>query len=412
MVFMGKRSLKSNQFIGGVGRFLAKIVASALLLVVVVIAVSSISPIYDFKEVHPFAGPDIYNPYSDFESPNCWKRANFHTHTRVDGVMNECDHSPSEVLDVYESLGYDIVTFSNHNELTDHPKGEALQVDLYEHGYNLFKFHKLTFGAKSVWRFDHLLPIFASQKQFQIEQLAKDADMVQLNHPLRTPTLSKAQLQRLSGYKLIELDSGKSTDNDYWDSALSAGRYSFGVANDDLHYPNRSSKIARRCNFLSTPSAKYEDILATLNKGCFYSMRLPDYGNGDWGVKREKCAHLPHIKDISLEDDVVSIRFSEPATLVKMIGQNHSTLASYQDCDSVEYAITASDTYVRAVAHFPGGEVIYTNPFARYNSSLQKSPFDSEMPRINLLWSVLFNLLLLTICALVGYIFYKNIIKR
>ena len=109
-----------------------------------------------------------------------------------------------------KSFGYDIVTFSNHNELTDHPTDKALQVNLYEHGYNLLKFHKLVFGAEKVWRFDHLLPIFASQKQFQIAQLSQDADIVQLNHPLRTPTLTKSQLQRLSGYKLIELDSGKS----------------------------------------------------------------------------------------------------------------------------------------------------------------------------------------------------------
>ena len=48
----------------------------------------------------------------------------------------------------------------------------------------------------------------------------------------------------------MELDSGKSTENEYWDWALSAGHYSFGLANDDLHYPDKSSRIAVRCNFL------------------------------------------------------------------------------------------------------------------------------------------------------------------
>jgi hypothetical protein len=31
----------------------------------------------------------------------------------------------------------------------------------------------------------------------------------------------------------MELDTHVSTENEYWDWALSAGHYSFGVANDD-----------------------------------------------------------------------------------------------------------------------------------------------------------------------------------
>ncbi len=393
-------------------RYIAKAVGAILLILIAIVTLSSISPIYNFREAKPFAGPDIYNPYHNIDSVHCWKRANFHTHTRVEGIMNECRYWPEDVLRAYEGLGYDIVTFSNHNELTAHPRSEELQVDVYEHGYNLLKFHKLTFGAEEELRFDHILPILASQKQFQIELLSKDADIIQLNHPLRTPTLSKGQLERLSGYKLIELDSGKSTENDYWDAALSAGRYSFGLANDDLHYPDRSSKIAVRCNFLSTPSARYEDILKVLNEGGFYSMRIPDYGNGDWNIKREKNSKVPQIEDISLTESLISIRFSESASLIKVIGQGHTTLASSNDCDTLTYAMKGSDPYARIVAHFPGGEVIYTNPFARYDATLQESPFDLTPPEKNILLTILFNLLLLVIFLADGYAFYKYIIKR
>ena len=48
-------------------------------------------------------------------------------------------------------------------------------------------------------------------------------------------------MQKLGGYRIMELDSGKSTENEYWDWALSAGHYSFGLANDDLHYPDKSA---------------------------------------------------------------------------------------------------------------------------------------------------------------------------
>lgn len=416
---MGKSALKEGRFgDNAVAKALRKVlrvalkgVASLLLIVIAIVAITSVSPIYNFKPSEPFRGPDIYNPYSDFDTTSSWKRANFHTHTRVEGILNECEYWPDEVLEFYESLGYDIVTFSNHNELTTHPTDKELQVDLYEHGYNLFKFHKLVFGAKEECRFDHLLPLFASQKQFQINLLSKGADLIQINHPLRTPTLSEGQLELLSGYGLIELDSGKSIENEYWDSALSAGRYSFALANDDLHYPDRTNRIAVRSNFLCTPSAKYEDILSTLNKGCFYSMRTPDYGHGDWAVKRERNRTLPHIEDIGLKDSVVYIRLSEPAEQIKMVGEHHTTLALGTNCDEMTYAMRSADPYVRVIAIFPGGEAIYTNPFARYDSSSEESPFDGELPRVNILLTTLFNLLLLALFMAAGVALYR-LIKR
>ncbi len=392
-------------------RILLKSVVSIVLVAVAIFAATSVSPIYDFKSPTKFEGADIYNPYKGFDAQNGWKRANFHTHTRVEGIMNECDYWPDEVLRYYEDLNYDIVTFSNHNKKTAHPKGEEYQSNGYEHGYNLFKFHKLVFGADDVWHFDHLLPILASQKQFQIEQLTKDAEMVQINHPLRTPTLSNGQFEKLSGYKLIELDSGKSTESNYWDSALSAGRYCFGVANDDLHHPDKSYKIARRCNFLCTLSARYEDILQTLNEGCFYSMRLPDYGRGDWDVKREKNRTIPYIKSIGVDGDTVYITLSEVAKRIEITGQNREMLAEHNDCDSVAYTMRATDPYARITAHFSEGEVIYTNPFARYNASVQATPYNELSPEVNILLTALFNLLLVAICLASGYLLYK-VVRR
>ena len=151
------------------------------------------------------------------ESDICWKRANFHTHTRVKGILNECEYWPAETDEAYRKFGYDIVTFSNHNELTLHPYDSLLQVNVYEHGINLFKYHKLVFGCDEVNRFDHLIPLFASQKQFQLDLLGKESDFIQMNHPLRTTGTSKSHMQKLGGYRIMELDSGKSTENEYWD---------------------------------------------------------------------------------------------------------------------------------------------------------------------------------------------------
>ena len=153
------------------------------------------------------------------------------------GILNECEYWPDETDAAYRKFGYDIVTFSNHNELTVHPYDPLLQVNVYEHGYNLFKYHKLVFGCSDVNLFDHLVPLFASQKQFQLDLLGKESDFIQMNHPLRTIGTSKDHMRKLGGYRIMELDSGKSKENEYWDWALSAGHYSFGLANDDLHFP-------------------------------------------------------------------------------------------------------------------------------------------------------------------------------
>lgn len=390
---------------------IVKTVASVALIAFMAIFATSVSPVYTYDDPSPFTGPDIFNPYRSIDTAYCWKRANFHTHTRVEGIFNECEYWPGEVCDAYEKFGYDIVTFSNHNELTGHPFDPALQVNVYEHGYNLFKYHKLVFGSGKVNRFDHLLPLFAFQKQFQLDLLGKDSDFIQFNHPLRTNGISKEQMEKLSGYEIMELDSGKSTENEYWDWALSAGHYSFGLANDDLHYPDRSSRIAVRCNFLCTPSASYGDISKTLMNGCYYSMRVPDYGKGDWDAKYAGNTDLPSIKDIGLDRSSIYMSLSENADSIKVTGQNHAVLKHVTDTYGIEYAMKAEDSYARITAYFPDGEVIYTNPFARYDASADSDPFNGPSHSISWILTVLYNLLVLLLFIGTAALLVKTIRK-
>ena len=382
-------------------RGLLKVLVSVLFLLLLAVLVTGISPVYDFREPAPFSGPDIFNPYRDLDTAFCWKRASLHTHTRVKGPFppNESEAWPQEVYDAYRKLGYDIVTFSNHNEITAHPFDSTLQVNVYEQGYSPFKFHKLVFGSDRVKHFDPLLPLLASQKQFELDRLGKDADLVQINHPYRTVGTSEDHMAKLSGYGLMELDTHISTQNEYWDWALSAGHYSFGVANDDLHHPGNHGQIGIRCTFLCTPSGRYEDLLRTLRGGCFYAMRVPDYGDGDWDVKYERNRHLPFIRDIGLCRDTVYMTLSAPADSIRVNGQDHRTLALVEDTDRIAYVFTPEDPFARLTAFFPEGEVIYTNPFARYDASVSDSPFDPAPQRIDWLLTVLYNLLVL---ALIG----------
>jgi hypothetical protein len=389
-------------------------VASLLLLLLMAVWATSVSPIYSFREPRPFRGPDIFNPYAALDTAQGWKRANFHTHTRVKGPFppNECEAWPQETYDTYRKLGYDIVTFSNHNELTTHPFDPSLQVNVYEQGYSPFKFHKLVFGSEGVIHWDPLLPVLTSQMQFELDYLGKGSDFIQMNHPYRTIGLTEVDMKALSGYEIMELDTHVSTQNEYWDQALSAGHYSFGLANDDLHHARSARHIAIRCNFLCTPSARYEDLKNTLLGGCYYAMRVPNYGDGDWEEKIEKNHKLPKICTIGLEGSKIFMTLSQKADSIRVNGQDHATLLLARDTDRVEYTLGADEPFARLTAYFPEGEVIYTNPFARYDASVSASPMDNAPQRVNWVLTVLYNLLVLALMAATLYLFVRLYRKK
>lgn len=392
-------------------------VALKSLLVVILVAISiaiatSFSPIYNFAEPRPFCGPDIYNPYRDIDTAHCWKRANIHTHTRVEGILNECEFSADSVYHIYKSFDYDIIGFTNHNELTKHPIDKELQMDIYEHGYNALNYHIMTYGAKRVWLYDALMPLFASQKQFMLDKLSDDADLVQINHPQRIRLFNYADLEKISGYRLMELTAAEEEiENKQWDIALSAGRYSHGIMNDDLHYPDRPEKIAIRCSFICTPTERYEHVKEALIEGCFYSMSVPNYGDGDWGVKYALNRELPKVKDIGLRDSTIYIELSTAADSIKIVGSNHRTLHTAYSATSAEYTMQSSDSYARIMAFYNDGAVIYSNAFARYDSAMEESPYRGDMYSINTTLTIIFNIAVALCLALVLALIYI-IIRR
>ena len=396
-------------------KVIGKLLCALLLVLVLAVLVTGISPIYRFPAPRPFSGPDIFNPYAKLDSAFGWKRSVFHVHTRVKGPFppNECPQWPAWVDSVYRNdFGYEIVTFSNHNELTRHPTDSSLQVNVYEQGYSPFKFHKLVFGSRKVVHWDPLLPVLASQRQAELNYLGAGSDFIQFNHPLRTLCTGKSQLEKLSGYRIMELDSGISTENEYWDWALSAGHYSFGLANDDLHHPEDPWCIAVRCNFLCTPSGQYADLKRVLLEGGYYAMRVPDWGNEGWEVKYARNRSLPSVTAIGLRDSTVYIALSQSASRIVVNGQDHAVLAEASEAQSLEYQFKSTDSYARITAYFPDGAVIYTNPWARYDAASQDTPYTDNPHQVNWLLTLLYNLLVLLavmgVLRLMGKLFKKK----
>lgn len=391
-----------------------KTVAALGLLFVLALVITGVGPVYSFRAPEPFHGEDIFNPYASLDTVQGWKRANFHTHTKVAGPwpLNECPRWPDYVDSVYRKLGYDIVTFSNHNELTRHPYDSTLQVNVYEHGYSIPQYHLLVFGSQKVIHWDPLLPLTASQKQFCLDYLGRSSDFIQMNHPYRVRFAKKSHMEKLSGYEIMELDTHISTENEYWDWALSCGHYSFGLANDDLHFPDRHEKIAIRCNFVQTPSGRYEDLRNALLGGCYYAMRVPDYGQGDWTEKIARNHELPKVENIGLDGRTIYLKLSAQADSIRVNGQDHATLALATCTDSLSYTFRPEDPFARMTAFFPDGAVIYTNPFARYDASVASDPFNNAPQAISWVRTLLYNLCLLAIVWLLVSALLKLFRKR
>lgn len=396
-----------------------RVPAGALLTVLGIIVVTNVSPIYDFEEGKAFEGNEIYNPYTDVDSATVWTRANFHTHTHATKWINECELYPDSVRAYYDRLGYDLVSFSNHMELTADPRGTDGQIWVYEHGYNFAKHHNLVFGPhKGVNYFDALLPVMVSQKQFKMDMLRRNADFIFFNHPDRTNFTDDRDMAHLTGYRLIEADCGFEDWDTYchkWDVALSTGHYVPSAISDDLHKPRETRRIGRRCSFLNTGSERYEDVRECLLKGDFYTAHIPDFGYGNWDVKIEASHNLPAVVGVGLQGETPYMKVSRNAAELQAIGQDGEVVKSLRDTCAIDYSFTASDSYIRFVARYDDGVVLFSNPFARWNGPVASSapafgiqtPYREFAYPVNCLLTILYNLAVLLVS---GFLFCSAIV--
>ncbi len=387
-----------------------------ILALVSLLILSEMSPIYSFKESGQFEGDFIYDPYASYNAEYGWKRTNIHTHTHASNWINECEYYPDSVLDFYRQYGYDYVFFSNHMELTTYPADSQCDIPLYEHGYNFAKLHNLSFNPKRINYYDILIPFMTSQIQFKMDVLRKGCDFIFLNHPDRTNFIGDEQMQKLSGYRLLESDCGFDEDDTYghkWDVALSSGHYVLSAISDDLHKPTRSERIARRCCFINSQSASYDDITEALLKGNFYSVHLPDYGDGDFAVKTAANHNIPSVVSIGAHLDTLCLELDSRAAVIQAIGQDGVVVDTVMNASYMSYVMKSSDSYVRFVARYPQGEVIFLNPFARWDGdSSFGTPYTEIEHPINIFLTVLYNLLIVGLLVLIWGLSFRVLHAR
>ena len=339
----------------------------ALLIILLALIIATLfylqCPVYKFKEGKPFSGNAIFNPYQSLDSLQ-WKKANFHTHTTASDGKNTL----SEVQRGFNRYGYQILAISDHSVVTPQKLNPAYEIPAYEHGINLSKFHAVIIGARRGSIFDYVLFNTPSQKYDAFRRHHMRGDIVVLDHPDRTRWLNPEDFRYISWYHFLEVQKGSAIGElPYYDTALSNGHYASAMASDDCHNVEDNRRFARAATYVYTPTARYADVRDALLRGRTFALNIPPFAD-DPLYKLKRHHHLPQIRSLVVANDTVTVHLSETAT-IRAFGQAGKLRGEVGDTNRASFPFTTSDTYLRFVAEFPDGVMLFTNPLVRYDGN-------------------------------------------
>lgn len=263
--------------------------------------------------------------------PSGWWKGNTHTHSS----NSDGDSPPYEVAARYESLGYDFLVLTDHNQVTPfsiYSTSGYLCVDGEEitHSTN----HTNGLGLTSV--------IPAGSMQANVDAVLGQGGVPHLNHPSYN-NLTVDDIYPVVGLRHMEIHNALTDDWEeaLWDALLTMGKPLFGVASDDCHA--LYSQSGRAWVVVRAPVLARNEILAALDNGDYYASTgivLNDYS----------------------ADDVDIVVDSQNGELIEFVGANGQVLHTVSGAYA-EYLFTGSETYLRARITNVAGDYGWTQPF-------------------------------------------------
>ena len=272
-------------------------------------------------------------------------KANMHTHTTVsDGKL-----TPEEAKEVFKSLGYSIVAFTDHEVVVPHPElrdDDFLPITSYEISvsskwHSFVKCYHLniympepdrdvtgTFclpRVKEQWRHQvnegmkekgvESRPYSKECAQNMIDIANSEGCLVSYNHPIWS-NQNYVDYSGLKGIWGVEWHNNECTRMGYYDTVqpiddlLNEGERVFPLATDDCH-----SRASYGGGWISVKarSLDYDTVFTALRKGDFYS------SNG------------PAIKSIWYEDGKVTVKTSAARQIILHTGQRISKAVNAAD---------------------------------------------------------------------------------
>lgn len=356
-----------------------------------------VCPQYNFPKAKQFSGPYFYNPYEDIDSCR-WIKCNFHAHTGSWSGLTNGTSTAAVADSIYDLLGYTVRCISNYHCIEQLGSGKPHYLEAYEHGYGFLKNHQNVLGSPKINWTDFLFPQTIHNKQYILGRLQDaDSNVIIINHPNNRNAYSPDDFSSLAAYQCIEIFPSGSIAA--WDSALSAGRPAFCVANDDVHDITSPKQVGRNFTWVAVKELNKKNILSSLKSGRCYAVSVPEITGETMEEKaiRAKEGYV-HIKKINATGDSLHIEVSDTASF-RFVGQGGKLLSSFNRRKEVSYALQPHDTYVRTRIFFPDGSEINVNPVFRYNGDFPST----LMPSIDenkTMWYRLAGILVIALISL------------
>lgn len=347
--------------------------------------------IYNFKSPLKFTGNFLYNPYTD--SSNYWQQSNFHAHSCAWRGITNGKQKACDIINLYRHKGYSYASISNYEKIA-REDAKPGSVNVYEHGYNIFKTHQLVIMPKKVCYNDFPLFQFASSKQFIINKLNYTGEAVVLAHPKIRNGYSNEDLKKLSGYSLMEVLNHAGNASNKWDVALSAGKPVWVVGDDDTHDAFDTNQTFKNWTMISCIQGNKDSLVENLVRGNAYAV------NGK-NAKNDNELMCIKIKGLAVE-----MQLQNKADSIKLIGQNGIVRNVFTNTDKTFYKFQSDDTYIRAIV-YNKASTMYLNPVLRYDGIAK--PENNLSATVNFYETILYRSFLLIFWFVLALFF--NIIK-
>ena len=348
---------------------------------------------YSFEPNAPFSGEQFYNPYVNIKGN--WIKANFHAHSKLLGGLLHGRNTSAEMYETYDSLHYDLPCLSNYNSLTDNSDRD-FYLDVYEHGINAAAAHQLVINAESATKFDYPLFQFTSHKQYIINKLKTENNLIALAHPSWKNSYAFSDLEVLQNYDLMEILSVNATSVHSWDHALSNGHVVWALGNDDAH-DNEESSCGLAWTMIDVSEKTKENVVNSLKAGRSYATR-------GWLAQE-----MNRLEEISVTENTYRIKMERPADSITLISDRGEVVATAINTDVLEYVIKQENTYVRAevfeTEEWNGYTKMYFNPVIRN----AEGKIDPSFTEIEISWfkTILYFIILLIINVLLIRVIIK-----
>ena len=368
-----------------------------------------LAPVYKFSGPVPFSGDKLYNPYQSIDSGD-WRKYNFQVQSRAWLGITDGRKNSNELIDsIYTILGYDHVATSDYQKINTFGKNDPAYIPTYEHGYNIFKTHQVCIGSDEVLWVDLMFGQTLSMKQWILDQLKKQSELVILAHPLLRDGYSLDDMKYLTNYDGIEVLNNLRISDEHWDAALSSGQIAYIVANDDAHDVMNSNEVGRRFTMINSKSSDMNTIMSNLKKGAAYGMDFYRIGDEPMNEKVERSKYIPKLSSVELNSDTLSVTVDTTALQISFIGYKGKVMKTVNDTNSATYVIAQSDPYIRTEIMFTDLSVMYLNPVIRYDEEFPKTLKTAE---IDSSATMRLRIIYFIIGLLIAYLFAKYRLRR